>query len=98
MEVEDIGGRSSAFQDLKIEVGEDGADEESLRSGDGGVEGRCSGQEGLEFGGSEGSGGRKAVIEECANGKMGWGNESDQPAWGLWLVVTILRICGQDLG
>jgi len=38
------------------------------------------------------------VIEEGADGKMGWGNESDQPAWGMWLVVTILRICGMDLG
>jgi len=43
LEVEYVGGRSSAFQDFEIEVGEDGADEESLRSGDGGVEGRCSG-------------------------------------------------------
>lgn len=39
LEVEDIGGRASAFQDLEIEMGEDGADEESLGSGDGGVEG-----------------------------------------------------------
>jgi hypothetical protein len=43
LEVEHVGGRSSTFQDFEIEVGEDGADEESLRSGDGGVEGRCSG-------------------------------------------------------
>lgn len=43
LEVEHVGGRSSAFQDFEIKVGEDGAYEESLRSGDGGVEGRCSG-------------------------------------------------------
>lgn len=92
LEVEDIGGRSSTFQDLEIEVGEDGADEESLRSWDGGVEGRCAGQEGLELAGGGGRGGGEAVIEEGANRKMGWGDQSDQPAWGTWLVVTILRI------
>jgi len=43
LEVEDVGGRASAFQDFEIEVGEDGADEESLRSGDGGVERGCAG-------------------------------------------------------
>lgn len=98
LEVENIGGRSSALQDLEIEVGEDGADEESLRSWDGGVEGRCACQEGLELAGGGGRGGRETMIEEGANWKMGWGNQSDQPTWGTWLIVTTLRIRGSDLG
>jgi len=35
------------------------------------------------------------VVEESADGQMGRGNESDQPAWGRWLVVTILTMRGR---
>lgn len=79
LKVEDVGRRPSAFEDLEIEMGEDGADEESLRCGNGSIERRCACEECLKLCGSQGRGSGETVIEECADREMGWGDEPDQP-------------------
>lgn len=54
-----------------MQVGEDGADEESLGCWDGMVQGRCEVQKGEKFGGGGCWGGRQTMVEEMEDASVG---------------------------